>query len=266
MTSARWVSIAASVASASKRGNSTRWLPCISPSVAQTAGPLWYSGPGTTMHSSGRTCSIDATSVSRTAGSPDTISFGRPVLPPDVGAFQAGDAASRSSMSGSATSIADRPSAGSRSAGTFDRAARRARRRTRRANSPARRSPPARAAGAGPTPAAAPRRPARSACWATNQSIELGSAIVTMSPCRTPLTARSRASSSAASRRSGAGDALLATRDGRPIGRGLGVRGEQTVAGDDRHRVRSVREVRGALLHVRHHRFDLIRTCRSGRR
>ena len=63
-----------------------------------------------------------------------------------------------------------------------------------------------------------------------------------------------------------ASDALLAARDGGPIGRGLGVHGEQTVAGDECHRDGSVREVRGALLEVRHHRLDLVRRCRPGRR
>ena len=89
--SARCSSIAASVASASKRGSTTTWLPASSAWHDQTAGPLWYSGPGITRHPSSVSSSGGGSSGSSCAGSPDTISFGRPVDPPDVGAFHAGD-------------------------------------------------------------------------------------------------------------------------------------------------------------------------------
>ena len=66
----------------------------------QTNGPLWYSGPGITMQPSGVDAAAAAARRGRSiAGSPDTISFGRPVEPPDVGAFHAGETASGSGAS-----------------------------------------------------------------------------------------------------------------------------------------------------------------------
>ena len=66
-----------------------------SPTVDRLNGALWYSGPGTRWVSSRF---IRNTSESKSGSSlpswPATISFGRPVLPPDVGAFQAGAIAS----------------------------------------------------------------------------------------------------------------------------------------------------------------------------
>src|SRR2546423_15260313 len=85
--------MAASVASASKRGSTTTWLPASQAEHDQTIGPLWYSGPGITMQPSGEPKPAGCSS-SLSDGSPATISFGRPVEPPDVGAFQAGDTAS----------------------------------------------------------------------------------------------------------------------------------------------------------------------------
>ena len=98
-TSARCSSIAANVPSASNRGSTTTWLPVSSAWHDQTAGPLWYSGPGITRHPSNDIANGGGASVSIIDGSPDTISFGRPVEPPDVGAFQAGDTASGSGPS-----------------------------------------------------------------------------------------------------------------------------------------------------------------------
>src|ERR687892_2045705 len=86
--------MAARVASASKRGSTTTWLPHSRAWHDHTMGPLWYRGPGMTRQPSGRLRSGTGPSGSSTLGSPDTISLGRPVDPPDVGAFQAGDTAS----------------------------------------------------------------------------------------------------------------------------------------------------------------------------
>src|SRR4051812_50045614 len=97
--SARASSIAASVPSASKRGSTTTWLPYSSAPHDHTIGPLWYSGPGSTNAPSRVKSNGDADSSSITDGSPETISFGRPVEPPDVGAFQAGEIASGSGPS-----------------------------------------------------------------------------------------------------------------------------------------------------------------------
>ena len=55
-------------------------------------GPLWYSGPGMIIVASGSAPSSVACASRRsvhTEGSPDTMSFGRPVDPPEVGAFHA---------------------------------------------------------------------------------------------------------------------------------------------------------------------------------
>src|SRR5947209_20060868 len=97
--SARCSSMAASVASASKRGSTTTWSPHRRAWHDQTIGPLWYSGPGMTMQPLGVINSGGGPSGSSTDGSPDTINLGRPVDPPDVGAFQAGDTTSSSGES-----------------------------------------------------------------------------------------------------------------------------------------------------------------------
>ncbi len=89
--SARWRSMAARVASASKRGSTTTWLPASSAPHDHTIGPLWYSGPGITRHPSSCSSKDGGSSSSIVAGAPATISFGRPVEPPEVGAFQAGE-------------------------------------------------------------------------------------------------------------------------------------------------------------------------------
>ncbi len=88
--SARCASMAASVASASKRGSTTTWLPQSSACHDQMSGPLWYSGPGITMQPSGVSRSGTGPAGSMSEGSPDMISFGRPVEPPEVGAFHDG--------------------------------------------------------------------------------------------------------------------------------------------------------------------------------
>ena len=100
MTSALWSATAASVASASKRGSCTTWLPQSSAPIVQTMGPLWYRGAGITRQPSGTISSEGPASRSISAGSPATISLGRPVEPPDVGAFHAGLTTSGSSSSG----------------------------------------------------------------------------------------------------------------------------------------------------------------------
>jgi hypothetical protein len=91
--------MAARVACASKRGITTRWAPARSAVHDQTTGPLWYSGPGMSRQPSGSTPSVGRASGSSTAGSPETMSFGRPVEPPEVGAFQAGEVTSGSGPS-----------------------------------------------------------------------------------------------------------------------------------------------------------------------
>ena len=57
-------SIAASVASASKRGSTTTWPPASSAAHDQTTGPLWYSGPGIRRQPSAPSTSGDGTSGS----------------------------------------------------------------------------------------------------------------------------------------------------------------------------------------------------------
>lgn len=78
-TSARCASIAAKVASASKRGSTTTVLPASSAWHDHTMGRLWESGPGTTRHPSGERNSGGRASSSSSAGSPETMSLGRPV-------------------------------------------------------------------------------------------------------------------------------------------------------------------------------------------
>ena len=63
------------------------------PPVEKPNGPLWYSGPVHEVHAvlrHARTATRRGIAPSVTAGPPATISFGRPVLPPEVGAFHAG--------------------------------------------------------------------------------------------------------------------------------------------------------------------------------
>ena len=84
-------SISARQRVASKRSMITMWLPTSSPPTENDSGPLWYSGPVARCTPS--SCMPKARAVMPTdslvAGPPATISFGRPVLPPDVGAFHA---------------------------------------------------------------------------------------------------------------------------------------------------------------------------------
>src|SRR5687768_10823000 len=97
--------MATRVASASKRSSSTTRLPASSAPQHHTAGPLWYSGPGMTRHPPSTNPKRFGASGSSSAGSPATMSLGRPVEPPDVGAFQAGDTASGSGPSSSSAGV-----------------------------------------------------------------------------------------------------------------------------------------------------------------
>src|SRR5581483_11170749 len=90
--------MAANVDSASKRGRTTTWHPASHAMHDQTMGPLWYNGAGTTMLPPKKP-NRGGESRSYSAGSPETISFGLPVEPPDVGAFHAGDVTSTSGSS-----------------------------------------------------------------------------------------------------------------------------------------------------------------------
>src|SRR4051794_22433143 len=70
---------------------STTWLPVISPSSENRYGALWNSGavhsrtpPGSMRYSGAR-----AVTASSVPGSPATMTLGRPVEPPEVGAFHA---------------------------------------------------------------------------------------------------------------------------------------------------------------------------------
>src|SRR5258705_13064834 len=58
-------------------------------------GPLWYSGPGITSVPPGVIISSGFASGSISAGAVLRISFGRPVLPPEVIPFHGSDTASR---------------------------------------------------------------------------------------------------------------------------------------------------------------------------
>src|SRR5690242_21410112 len=70
-------------------------------------GPLWYSGPGTSCTPSRGMYGTAATVGSTRAGVPDRISLGRPVLPPEVGAFHV--AAQRSGSGPSSYPLASNP-------------------------------------------------------------------------------------------------------------------------------------------------------------
>src|SRR5215216_4660577 len=96
--------MAANVASGSNRGSTTMWFPWMSPVIDAENGALWYSGPGTTWQPSLWTMRNMGWSGSNTPGSPARMSLGRPVDPPDVGAFQDGATRSGSSPSSSAGS------------------------------------------------------------------------------------------------------------------------------------------------------------------
>ena len=85
-------STSSSAALASNRGMTTTWAPSSRARAEVRNGPLWNSGPVVSTVPPGGRPSNGArpTTSSYTAGCPATISFGRPVLPPEVGAFQAG--------------------------------------------------------------------------------------------------------------------------------------------------------------------------------
>ena len=87
--STRYSATRASAPAASKRGITTRWFPASKASSDVVNGPLWYSGPVTrwTPSRGMRSSAANPSSGSHAAGCVATISFGRPVLPPDVGAL-----------------------------------------------------------------------------------------------------------------------------------------------------------------------------------
>ena len=67
--------------------------PVKSPLQEKVKGPLWYSGPGTSWTPSMLMPTIGVVG-STVAGRALTMTFGRPVLPPDVRATQDGETAS----------------------------------------------------------------------------------------------------------------------------------------------------------------------------
>src|SRR5439155_24002486 len=81
--------------SASNLPPSTTWLPASSAPTDHMNGPLWYSGPGIIVVPFGVIISSGAASGSISAGAVLRMSFGRPVLPPDVMPFQGSDTVSR---------------------------------------------------------------------------------------------------------------------------------------------------------------------------
>ncbi len=80
----------ARVCSASNRRWRTTWLPWTRPSMVIPHGAVWYSGPGTSTTSREGSRYSGAASSSMVAGTVLRISLGRPVLPPEVVARQAG--------------------------------------------------------------------------------------------------------------------------------------------------------------------------------
>jgi hypothetical protein len=75
-----------------ERGSSTTWLPAQQRLAAPDAGAVVVERPG--HDEAAVVAQQQRRRVHRcrsSAGSPDTISFGRPVLPPEVGAFHAGE-------------------------------------------------------------------------------------------------------------------------------------------------------------------------------
>src|SRR5439155_22316059 len=112
-----WAATSARAREGSNRLITTRWLPLNRPCMENTNGALWYSGPGTSCTPLGcmlKTAANPALSGAVVPSCPATMILGRPVLPPDVGAFQA--AATRSGNGSSDTS-----GAGSKPPGTLAR-------------------------------------------------------------------------------------------------------------------------------------------------
>ena len=192
-TSTECSSIAASVASASKRGSTTRCAPASSATHDQTTGPLWYSGPGISRHPSGSTPSVgraSASMVRRVAGDDQLRPPGRtarrrrlPRRRGDVGQGRVVDRRVRHvarRQAGRARAAAP----GSTPTTTFESAS------STIACSSASGSRYDTGCGMAPS--------FHAAAAVTNQSIEFGSAIVTMSPSPTPRPCRSRASRLAA--------------------------------------------------------------------
>ena len=89
---------ASSTSSGTNRGKLITWLPDTSASDEIENGALWYSTPGIT-HAERAGSWNWAASVSNTPGLVARMIFGRPVLPPEVGAFQCVVIASGSSAS-----------------------------------------------------------------------------------------------------------------------------------------------------------------------
>ena len=142
-------------ASASKRGSTTMWLPVQQRGARPDERTVVVQRP---RHE--RRCAVvecartaDLEPARRRPGRPDTISFGRPVLPPEVGAFQAGrDAVGQRAV---VVDFGDeRFRTRTATAGDLTRVARGRRPRGRRA----RRSRPAPRPAAATTPAGAWRR------------------------------------------------------------------------------------------------------------
>ena len=61
--------------------------PLSSPAMALVNGPLWYSGPGMSTVPPGRCFHTIDPNGSTTPACAETISLGRPVLPPEAGAL-----------------------------------------------------------------------------------------------------------------------------------------------------------------------------------
>lgn len=66
---------------------STSVEPPSSPAMALVKGPLWYSGPGMSSVPPGRCRHTMPPNCSTTPVCAETISLGRPVLPPEAGAL-----------------------------------------------------------------------------------------------------------------------------------------------------------------------------------
>ena len=180
-------SINCSVVSASKRPPSTTWLPARSAVIVQTNGPLWYSGPGIMCVPSICISNSGLMSGSMRPGPPARISFGRPVLPPEVIAL---NGFATASGSGPSSTLASGAQPGGRHA---------------RSGWSAGSTPTMTRGFASSTSASSSRfgRREETGCGvapsfqhattiATNSTL-FGSAIVTKSPCSTPRLASSRA-------------------------------------------------------------------------
>src|SRR5262245_21811326 len=89
----------------------TTWLPWSKAKMDVVKGPLWYSGPVTrcTPSCGMRRSAPNPAIGSHVAGWVATMSFGRPVLPPEVGALNAAPTAAGSGSDASDGSGANPP-------------------------------------------------------------------------------------------------------------------------------------------------------------